>query len=419
MQSPSAEKQQRDRGPHLLVFDLYTTGHHPQYIFLLTEYWTHHISTGKLSIVVPKRMMDDHVWLDDYLNQQAGENVQLIPVHDAAQVEQSRRFGLLRNDLDHGRLLKRYIRLLQPDHCLLMYFDHVQVSLAFDLRCDTPISISGIYFRPSFHYDEVGTSRPDLKERLARLRKRVLLKAALRNRHMKVLYSLDPYVVPHIQASNKHIRAVSLPDGVEVTPTLGLAEEIRGRWGVEATRKVVLLFGILDHRKGLLQVIRAMRLLSSEVQRQTCFILAGPIKANEKAAADKAVQTVRAMTDVQIIVRDGYIPNEDVHSLIEASDIVLLTYQRHIGSSNVLIRAARAGVPVVGSNYGLVGEIIRRRKLGIAIDAGSSAEIASGVETYIHHPQLANFDADEARRYAEENTAEKFGEVIFGHILDE
>jgi hypothetical protein len=53
----------------------------------------------------------------------------------------------------------------------------------------------------------------------------------------------------------------------------------------------------------------------------------------------------------------------------------MVPYQRHVGSSGVLIRAAQAGRPVIASDYGLVGAWTRKNQLGAAVNCEISAEL--------------------------------------------
>ena len=186
-------------GPHLMLFDLYAGGHHGQYVQQLAQYWLAADRGGRLDIVVPRYFLDRHPAVPALVAENAGCGLRVVPVEEEVHVHRPRRAHLLRADLEHGRLLRLYLDRVRPDHCLLMYFDHVQLSLALDLRLEYVVALSGIYFRPSFHYRELGGYRPTVKERLTSLRKRVLLAAAMRNRHLRHLFSLDPYAVETIE----------------------------------------------------------------------------------------------------------------------------------------------------------------------------------------------------------------------------
>ena len=71
---------------------------------------------------------------------------------------------------------------------------------------------------------------------------------------------------------------------------------------------------------------------------------------------------------VNIRVYDKFCSNEFLADLCKTSDVILLPYASTCQSSGVLGHAAYYGKPVIGPAEGLVGKIIRKRGLGIAIE---------------------------------------------------
>ena len=93
----------------------------------------------------------------------------------------------------------------------------------------------------------------------------------------------------------------------------------------------------------------------------------------------KSIYELHRTNEVQIVWHNSFIPDEIIQDYFRCSDLVLVTYQHHVGSSHVLIRAASEGVPVIGSNYGLVGKYIVRHRLGSAIDTAKAEVIAEAI----------------------------------------
>lgn len=396
----------------IMLFDLYSKGHHLQYLQQLASYWVQRRHPGHLDLVVPSYFVESHPSLVDFIAaHQAESNIHLVVIDEPVFAETPRRFQLFRNDREHGRLLKKYVTKLKPDHCVLMFFDHVQLSLARNLQFDFPVQFSGIYFRPSFHYKHFAQDYSGIKEHVKRLRKQILLKRALRNPHFSDLFCLDPYVIPHIESHST--RATFLPDGIEPDMSTATPAETRAEWVVEDGRQVALFFGVIDGRKGIYQVLEAVALLPREAQEKLCLALVGKIPEADRTAVLSQLDQLRQTTAVQFVVEDRFIEAEAVQGVIRGADLVLLPYQRHTGSSGVLIRAATEGIPVFGSDYGLVGEHIRRHQLGVALDTTSAQRIVAGLEAYLDDPAAIPFDAEKARAFAEENTAERFAATIF------
>ncbi len=191
---------------------------------------------------------------------------------------------------------------------------------------------------------------------------------------------------------------------------------MREHWGVEAHRRVVLFFGSIAARKGIYQTLDALPMLSSDRQEQLCLVLVGAIQKAEKERIHEGLRRVRETTKVQIVVQDRFVEEEEIQSIFAGAGLILLPYQRHLGSSGVLIRAALAGVPVLGSDYGLVGEHLRRHTLGLATDTTRPSAIATGIEAWLTAPNQFPFAPDSARRFAAENTAEHFAATLFQHV---
>ena len=398
---------------HLMLFDLYAGGHHGQYLQQLVTYWGERGGLGRLDVVVPPEAIDAHPELEATIDRYAGAGVRLVLIDEPVHVSAQGPFGLIRADLEHGRLLRRYVDELRPDHVLLMYFDHTQLSLTFDLRFDFRVRFSGIYFRPSFHYGDLGGPSLDWKGRLTALRKMALLWGALRNPHFEILFSLDPFAVPYVERLYPLGYAEPLPDGIEPPAPSTSPEAMRDRLGVEPGRRVLLLFGRLTERKGVPALLDALPLLPDAVARQACVVLAGATVPSLRERLRQAVEQMRQTTGVQVILCGERIPDDEMPDLIGAADVMLLPYQRHLGSSGVLVRAAAAQKPVLGDAFGLLGAHIRRHHLGVTVDATRPVDLAHGLHRCIVDPIEALFDADAAEAFAAHHTAEHFAETIY------
>ncbi|ARA94536.1 hypothetical protein AWN76_016135 [Rhodothermaceae bacterium RA] len=403
--------------PHVVLFDLYTGGHHLQYLEYLCRYWVHEQIAGCLHLLLPAHGLDTHPTLHPFLLAHASAGLRVTPVTESLHLDHARPLGLLRNDLQQGRILARYLRQIRPDHAVLMHMDHLQVSLATDLRFTFPIRLSGIYFRPTVHYRffvDPATSS-SWREHLHHWRKRVLLQMAARNRHLAYLFSLDPYAVPYINAmTGKHVQAIALPDGITLQPGSRTPSEVRADWGVEPGRTVALLFGSISPRKGVFQVLDAVRLLPQDLQQRLCLVFAGRVSPRERVDIYTAFEETRHHTQVQLIMDDRFLPESELQSLIAASDVMLIAYQRHIGSSNALIRAAAAQVPILGQSYGLIGEQIRRHGLGLAVDTTQPEAIARGLLQIL--TEGISVDEKAMLQFARANAVDHFARTLFDYV---
>ena len=101
----------------------------------------------------------------------------------------------------------------------------------------------------------------------------------------------------------------------------------------------------------------------------------------------------------------------------QIADVVLAPYQRHVGMSGILLLAAAANKPVLCSNYGLMGEMVRRYHLGLTVDSSQPQEIAKGLIKFleISNP-LELCDPLPMQNWVKQNSASEFSRIIFEQV---
>lgn len=404
---------------NLVVVALYAQGHHAQYVRYLVQAWgaggferEGHRLHLVLGSTYPARA-------PGLLTLAAGTpGVEAHVASTTAQAdEETGAMSLLDRDRLHGRVAAEYAGRLGADHVLFTFMDHAQLSLARGLRTPRPVPVSGIYFRSSFHYGALGGPAPTFGERVRALRKQLVLRAALRNPDLRYVFSLDPFAVPYLTRWARRAEGVALPDPVDAL------DRSAGKSGGDPAprfagdRRRLLLFGMLDGRKGVREVIGALERLPAPQQQRLSLRLAGPLETSERIDLLERIDRLRAGTGVDVRLDDRFIAEEELQPLVSESDLVFVTYQRHVGSSNVLVRAAAAGVPVLASDYGLVGAQVRARRLGVALDATRPEAIANALSAWLDDARAIPFDAHSARAFADENTAHAFADTIFSRLL--
>ncbi|MCY7349455.1 MAG: glycosyltransferase, partial [Cytophagaceae bacterium] len=312
------------------------------------------------------------------------------------------------------RLMVAYAHRHHADHVLLMYLDQFQVAL-FTQKAP-PCPVSGILFRPTLHYKTFDSiDKPIWKDWLWNWRKRITLQLAFRNRRLHTVFSLDPYSLESLRPFNHNVHVVHLPDPVEVS--LVSPEEataLRTANGVDSTRNVLLLFGHLDIRKGLGPLAQALTQLPDTILRQLSIWLVGTLESDQIPYAE-AIESLTATRGLQVWRCHSFVSEPFAQVCFAAADGILALYQRHVGMSGILVLAAAAGKPILASDYGLLGELVRRKQLGLAFDTTSPATIAEALTTFTKNPLLGN--PEQMRNFASQNRTSEYARVIFGSIL--
>jgi glycosyltransferase involved in cell wall biosynthesis len=407
---PSHSIPARDVAPTVVLLNLFHGGHNPQHLECLVREWELRSPLGRLHLVISETAANqypDLVELTDSVANVALHRVATPPgfASDA---------GIFGREPLHRRVARHYARLLHADRLMFMYLDAAQLSLTFDLRFSWPLELSGIYFRPSFHYGRLG-GRQTRRGRLMALGKQLSIRAAMRNPHLRTLFCLDPIATTQLAEWARHTECVFLPEPLwDPSPRDGTSRLARR---LEPGRRRLVLFGSLDERKGVHTVLDALQALPEATQRKLGLILAGRLSDSERPRLRVHIGSLEKQSAVQVILADEHLPEDEVQPLLRESDLVLVTYVRHVGSSGLLVRAAAAGVPVLASDYGLVGAHVRKHRLGLTVDSTSSQAVADAIASWIERPDAFGFDPGSAERFALANTAEAFAETILSRLL--
>jgi glycosyltransferase involved in cell wall biosynthesis len=400
----------------LLLFDLFATGHHAGYILHLVKYWREQKLPGCLDVLVTPKFMQLHPDVVSTALDGGESNIKFVAVSPEEEAvlksEESSRDRVVRA-FQEWHLLHKYARQLEATQCLLMYFDSILLSLA--LRGRFPCPLSGIYFRPIFHYSDFADFTPLRHERILQLRDKFALSRLLSNSQFQTLFCLDPFAAERIARFNSQVKSIYLPDPVQIySESESQVERLRENLGIQPDRTVFLMFGVPQQRKGIYQLIEAIALLPSHLCQKLCLLLVGP------RGTDSRLQTLlKELSEslpVQVISDDKFVPDREIQPYFQVSDVILAPYQRHIGMSAILVRAAAAQKPVLSSNYGLMGEMVKRYGLGITVDASLPAEIAKGLTQFLISSPKEFCELSSMKAFAEQNSAEKFASTVFRYI---
>lgn len=385
----------------VVAFEIEVEGHHPGYVQNFAKAWVDHNIPATLEFVVTPLFYAQHPDTVNTVQNIASDRVTIRSITEA-EFQHMQKFPLLRY-FKAWNLFCNYLDKLNASHGLVMYYDYFQLPTVIGRKCSRPYS--AIYFRPTFHYHKLPNYRPTLADRFRNFRKKLLLTQVLKNTELKQLYCLDEIAVQHMQqhldstVTHRHIA-----DSFTIYQTSEPRQnQLRNQLQIEPDRTVFLLLGVLDRRKGVKELLQSLSLVPSPAGTKMCIVLAGKIADYQREEIKNIVDDLGRQSDIQVILHDEYIQDNQVQHYYDLSDVILATYQKHMGSSSALIRAALAQKPVLSSDYGLMGEIVRNRQLGITVDTASPKAIANGLSAFIEQPDKM-LNKGNAAKYAAENS---------------
>lgn len=402
----------------VMLFELSVGGHYAAYIMHLVKYWRDRAIPGQLAIVVSPKFYQQHADVVDIALSCEQKNINFVAIsteEEAVLTPRKSPVHRAHRAFQQWQLLCKYARLLKATQCLIMYVDTFQSPLALNLK--SPCPVSGIYFRPTFHYGEFTHNALSRKEKLQQWREKIVLPRVLHHSHLQTLFCLDPFAVKHMDQFSSKAKLLYLPDPVQVySHSEAEIEQLKADLGIEADRQIFLLFGALSARKGIHQLLQAMSLVPSHLCQKMCLLLVGSISSQDQSSVERAIAEVSASQPLQIITRNQYIPDQAIQPYLQIADVILAPYQRHVGMSSILVRAAAAQKPVLGSDYGLMGEIVRRYRLGVTVDSTNPEALANGLSKFLLESPDELCDRQQMKTFAEQNSAEKFASTIFQNI---
>ena len=403
---------------NFLLFDLCSDGHHPSYIRHLIQYWCHNNYQRSINFVVHPDFIENHkdiVYLANE-NKTKGVNIISIEATEAASLKpmQTRMNRAIRY-FQEWALFCKYAYRYNATHGFLLYLDTYIVPML--LGAKPPCLVSGIYFRPQFHYSVFSGSRlnyPGYRNKIKANLEKFILYRFLNLEYFHTAFSLDPFVHKYIDFSKVTSAVVNLPDPIDL---LYPKNSNSGSGNISFNReerKTFLLFGGIDKRKGIFEVLEAIQNLPRKICQKINLLIVGQATSKDIKLINSKVADITNRQPIGISCRFDFISDAEMKSYFNRADVVLALYQNHVGMSGILLQAAAAQKPVLSSDYGLMGELVKRYKLGIAVDSTNPFSISQGFIRFIQEDISGLTSLEGMREFSEMNSSEKFSKVIFG-----
>lgn len=369
----------------VLLFDTILDGHHPAYLIHLIGYYSTQpdveliVATGEefQSNFAKRQTSEQLLW---------GENVRFYPI-DQVTIQALHASPIYLRSIREWNMLVDMVSELQVSHAMLMYVDYFPLGVLLGKK--SPVPVSGISFRP-----------PQKMQGLFDFIKRKLWQAMLSSGQIDQVFSIVHAAVPVMKKVSAYSKVTPLADPVVHLPlTAQQKSDFRLNCDIAKNKKVFLNFGQLDQRKGIEAFVAACKLLSPKDLSGICLLLAGPIELSYALELDVLFQEI---PNLQVVKLYDYHNYPTVELCFDLADVVLVTYQDHLGMSSVLVRAALAGKPVIGTHVGTIGLTIQDYHLGLAIDPLDNVEFAEAIKSKIKTVPMKQADL------AQQNSVEAF-----------
>jgi len=305
----------------------------------------------------------------------------------------------------------KYIKVkanqLEVSQLILMEFDIYQMAIGNDSKVN--FDINGIWFRPFYRQKVIGSSLLEkLKFGIAKIRKKITFKLALRNPNLKQVFILNDAETVEKLNSNQTAKLVYLPDPV-MDPIVKSVVDVRKKYGIEKEKNIFLIFGYIDDRKNVPNVLRALNKLPRAYQLKISLLLIGKVANNYAPILRDSF--LENESEVQIIENNEFVSNDEMNALFQSSSLVLRMNINYFASSGIIGMAAKYNKPSLVSNYGVVADLTKAYSLGKEEDPLDITALSNHFIDFIGNPDDWKINGSS---YCENHSMSKFVTTLLG-----
>jgi glycosyltransferase involved in cell wall biosynthesis len=244
----------------------------------------------------------------------------------------------------------------------------------------------------------------------------------VRTRHLalpitsRVTYSLLPHMVVTVSAYVRQYlikegispeNVVAIPTGIDLSKfnPESATDNLRDQLGLKEDISIVGTIAILRIKKGHRVLLDAIPLISKEIP-EAVFIFAG--EGPQKGNILNRINNLSLSNKVFMLGM-----RRDISNILKSIDLfVLPTLQEALGTS--FLEAMAMEKPVVGTNVGGVGEVIKNGVNGYLVEPNNPATLSEAVIKILRNKKRARMMGIEGRKIVEQNfTVEKMCERMY------
>ena len=343
------------------------------------------------------------------LIEEFGERLPASLMPDAASPDDA---SDVRKTLDQFRKRRAYAEGYQalpekPDAVYMVNLDQIDLPMSILGSPFGDAPFTGILMGRNFHCGPMGikTPPPRPRERLMG----PVFRGMARIPTLKRVLVLDETMVEYVKREGLKAapKMFHVPDIASLSGAC-VPDDPRAALGIPADRFVLLSYGALGERKGVVELVAAVERCDPRV----VLLLAG----RQDAFTKEHLKGTSLREEGRLFELDAFLDDAQEATVFAAADAVWVGYRGWYGMSGVLVQSGAAGLPVVSMDEGLVAHLVDRHKLGLTVSIADTPKVAAAITRLADEPTLAREMGDNGLRLAPQHTPEAFGAAICGHI---
>lgn len=316
-------------------------------------------------------------------------------------------FSLLMRQIKLYFWMRKCFRILcvnyEFTHVFIVNIDHIDKVLPLFGALFGNVRFSGVLMNVKFHRRRMFnwvSSRNDCLFELAFFK-------LIKNPYLDRLFVIDEALLNYLESkssSNDRLMKICyVPDpsafSYQDYDRLGISKLYDGDvfW--------ILVYGHISKKKGVAELLRGIDAINGN---RVGIIIAGQCETDVL----KVIEAYKK-SRVKVKVINRFITSQDEIKLFASSNAVWIGYVgTSFGSSGVLYQACSAGLPVIATQYGLIGWVVDKHKCGILVDPNTPSAIGVAIESLMNDKVLYTTLAKNGLALSSEHAPHKFGKAI-------
>lgn len=230
--------------------------------------------------------------------------------------------------------------------------------------------------------------------------------------------SRDSMLARGYSKNNSNVTEISNVPLLESFLDEGLRRDLAERF---AGRKVIVYAGAISNGKGILNIVKAMGLVRNNHPAAKLVLIGGTI-GDDTAGIEKYVRENGLEAHVEVV---PFQPYQKLNTYYSAAEIGLVLVDKQYasklakGTSRKLIEYMKAALPLLATDDGDIGEMIREEGCGLFVNVLDPDDIARAIERLLGDPSGARSMGERGRKafersYNWDKEKEKFLQVYSG-----
>jgi glycosyltransferase involved in cell wall biosynthesis len=236
-------------------------------------------------------------------------------------------------------------------------------------------------------------------------------------KYIAISEEVKEYALKTLRISSRKVKIIyNGIDAENFTNCLVKKEDKLGELGINNYGKIVTTVGRVNQQKGHIYFIEAADLVLKKFP-ETHFLIVGNTQ-DDKDLYQKLIKAIRNKNLESKIIFTGI--RQDIPEILAISDVFVLPSISE-GFALVAIEAMSAGVPIVGTNVGIIPEVIINYENGIIVPAKNVGALANGIIYILSDEDRAKkmgLKGNEiAKKFTIEKTVSEYEKLYLSYLL--